>query len=57
MTWKEIGPYRDHILWVRELPNEGWLVAMVPARAAAAQHAPPPEERDFARKLFVAEGG
>ncbi|HSD52505.1 MAG TPA: hypothetical protein VLG48_13965 [Candidatus Methylomirabilis sp.] len=45
MDWKEIGPYRGHILWVRELPTEGWLVGIVPDRAAAVPQAPPPEER------------
>ncbi len=48
MTWKEIGPYRAHILWVRELPTEGWLVALVPDRSAPAGQAnrvPPSEEQ------------
>ncbi len=36
MTWKEIGPYRGHLLWVQEIPPGGWLVAMVP-------DCPPPE--------------
>ncbi len=45
MIWKEIGPYRGHILWVRELPTEGWLVGIVPDRAGATRRAPPREDR------------
>ncbi len=48
MTWKEIGPYRGHILWVRELPTEGWVVAIVPGQAApegARRRALPAEDQ------------
>ncbi len=48
MTWKEIGPYRGHMLWVRELPTEGWQVALVPdwsAPAGQANRVPPSEEQ------------
>ncbi len=47
MDWKEVGPYRGHILWVRELPTEGWLVALVPHRSAPgrANQVPPSEEQ------------
>jgi hypothetical protein len=31
MDWKEIGPYREHVIWVRDLPTGEWVVAVVPA--------------------------
>ncbi len=30
MDWKEIGRYRDHIVWVRAWPSGGWVAAIVP---------------------------
>jgi hypothetical protein len=31
MDWKEIGPYREHVIWVRDMPTGEWVVAVVPA--------------------------
>ncbi|HXZ43432.1 MAG TPA: PilZ domain-containing protein [archaeon] len=31
MDWKEIGPYREHVIWVRDMPTGKWIVAVVPA--------------------------
>jgi hypothetical protein len=31
MDWKVIGPYREHVIWVRDMPTGEWVVAVVPA--------------------------
>ncbi len=57
MTWKEIGPYLGHTLWVREVSPEGWLVGMVPDRSAPAGRANrvPPSEDQALPEAFPSE--
>ncbi len=36
MDWKEIGPYREAMIWVRALPNGTWMAAVVPLPSPTA---------------------
>lgn len=48
MDWKEIGRYRDHIIWVRARPTGGWVAATVPNLTAPETplvRTAPPDDR------------
>ncbi len=48
MDWKEIGRYRDLIVWVRARPSGGWVAAIVPNLTAPETppvRTAPPDDR------------